>query len=126
MTEKSEQLKPCPFCGSNMLWKEPFDEPPYLTCSAECGSYQFLDITNGADWNNAYCWKELEQWKLRAQAAEDVAIKAREFELSMKNPLGGYFPNWTEEGLKKKVKEEIDKRMEELKANSKQKVKGGI
>lgn len=59
MSGESVKLAPCPFCGAKMNWNKPFQEPPYLTCSARCSSFKFIDITDGEQFNDAYCWKEI-------------------------------------------------------------------
>lgn len=70
----NEELKPCPFCGSQNLYVRSFGQ-------AGLGSYEethgpvcqdCLDINRVSvnEWQNAYCWKELDKLK-----AENEALK---------------------------------------------------
>ncbi len=72
-----KEIKPCPFCGGAVQWDQPLGEPPYLTCVARCSSYQFLDITNGAQWNDAWCHEEISRLTSSLEEKERELAEAR-------------------------------------------------
>ncbi len=79
--ESNKELKPCPFCGG-MVSSGKIKGEPYIVYHKDkfCeirDNRELWDVTV-QDWNNAYCWKEIESLQSRLEKAEEKLAVARE------------------------------------------------
>lgn len=68
-----EKMKPCPFCGGR--------EPQFMSAPdswyrcRKCGAESPMKTCPSGIWQNAYCWKLLDEEKKKVQAYREVAKK---------------------------------------------------
>jgi len=62
---KTEELRPCPFCGTDeiaVLLFDPMNQGSYEeTHGVQCQHCFDLNSPSINEWQNAYCWKQLDQ-----------------------------------------------------------------
>jgi hypothetical protein len=65
------ELKPCPFCGENNLDLRAWVRCDSIECAASGPTYSDKTIAR-EKWNNAFCWKEIDQQKERIRLLEET------------------------------------------------------
>lgn len=70
--EKDGELRTCPFCGG----KDPqlMEAPESWFRCRKCGAESPMRTSPEQTWNDAYCWKLLDQAEKKANAYREVAI----------------------------------------------------